>query len=253
MNLSLLFTVLWSSAISLMPAKQDTIRIMPIGDSLTLSEDPGYRCYLYQMLKEQGLAIDFVGVKQDESTGQTNCDCDPDHSGFGGYTIGPEPSVADQWDPSGQGNIYYNLDEGYQFLSVDCDVILLMIGTNDYWNIDHHATGYDPDKQGADRLNALVDKIFTLRPDVTLLVATISPKWGMDNFAMPINEKIPGIVDKQRKAGFSCHFVDNRSKQLEWVEEDFTDGLHLTPSGNKKIAHTFFDVLSPLLLTKKLF
>lgn len=248
MCFNFLFTVLWTAAMSLMPAQQDTIRIMPIGDSLTQSDDPGFRCYLYNMLKETGLTIDFVGVKQDESAGQAISNCDPDHSGFGGYTIGPGPSLADQWDPSEQGNIYYNLDEGYKFLSVDCDIILLMIGTNDYWNIDHEATGYDPDKQGAEKLNALVDKIFTLRPYVTLLIAAITPKWGMDNFAQPINHQIPAIVEKQTKAGHSCYFVNTRSDKVDWQKSDFNDdGLHLSPCGNQKVAQSYFEVLKKIL------
>ena len=65
-----------------------TIRIMPIGDSLTEANEPGYRGYLYNWLVADSLNVDFVGVnKKMPSNGG-----DEDHSGFGGFVIGPGAS-----------------------------------------------------------------------------------------------------------------------------------------------------------------
>ncbi|MDP1678189.1 MAG: hypothetical protein Q8L88_15135, partial [Bacteroidota bacterium] len=41
---------------------QDSIRIMPIGDSITeLNWQGGYRSYLYKLLSDSGFTFDFVG------------------------------------------------------------------------------------------------------------------------------------------------------------------------------------------------
>ena len=58
-------------------AANSAIKIMLIGNSITENNDPGYRGYLYQKLKNENYDIDFVGTKHS----QPSKGGDPDHSG----------------------------------------------------------------------------------------------------------------------------------------------------------------------------
>lgn len=215
----------------------DVITIMPIGDSLTEENTPGYRGYLYKKLIEAGLKVDFVGVKSKEPSNGG----DPDHSGYSGFVIGPNTSIGDDW-AMGHGNIFYHLDNGYKILSIDCSVIILMIGINDFYcNTDKN---YNPEKDGAKNLDALIGKIFTLRPDVSLFVSDLTPvAWDMTGFAQKFNSEVPGIVEKYVDKGHSCYFVNMRNGNKWDSDTDFreNDGLHLTSQGYEKVSNTFYN------------
>lgn len=216
-----------------------TYKIMPIGDSLTEAADPGYRGYLYSSLLDAGYDVDFVGVRE----GKPSNGGDPDHSGFAGYIIGP-----DKQKYNANGSIWYELDNGNNIMSVKCDIILLLIGTNDFWNIDYDTSdGYNPWEDGAVRLKPLLDKMYSLNPDVTILVSNITPLSVDKNYASLFNSQVPGIVAKEKEQGRSCYFVDANS--LDWQETDYKtgDNLHFNASGYQKLAGAFYSVLEPVL------
>lgn len=215
-----------------------TYRIMPIGDSLTEASDPGYRGYLYNSLINAGYAVDFVGLRENEPTNGG----DPNHSGFGGYIIGP-----DENSKISNGSIWYHLDGGYNIMSVECDIILLLIGTNDFWNINHDAAGYHPERDGAVRLGPLLDKMYSLKPNVTILVSNITPLSNDKSYASLFNSQVPSIVEEQKEKGRSCYFVD--ANGLDWDTTDYPadDNLHFNANGYQKLAGAFYTVLEPLL------
>lgn len=221
----------------------DTIEIMPLGDSLTEADQPGYRGYLYQKLTASGFRVNFTGVKKSTPANGG----DPRHSGFNGYTIGPGPSDGDSWESSrGHANIYWHLDQGYHILDVPADIILLMIGTNDFANTK---SDYDPEKEGAVRLGNLIEKIYSLRPEVTLLVSTLTPVAAdPEYYASKFNRDIPDIVREQQEKGHKCYTVDTRHQHAWNIKTDIgPDGLHLSPSGYEKVAESFYTVLSEIL------
>ncbi len=218
-----------------------TYKIMPIGDSLTEAADPGYRGYLYTSLIDADYNIDFVGVKQ----GEPSSGGDPDHSGFSGFIIGPDANKY-----GANNSIMYQLDNDFKIMSVDCDVILLLIGTNDFWNIDYDTTsdGYNPWNDGAIRLAPLLDKMYSMKPNVTILVSNITPLSNDKGYASLFNSQVPDIVKEQKAKGRSCYFVDANS--LDWQETDYKgggDNLHFNASGYQKLAGAFYGVLEPLL------
>ena len=172
---------------SLFPAYAETrtISIMPLGDSLTMAS-PGYRGLLFQLLTEAGHAVEFVGSMKDEG-GQVGS---PRHEGHGGFTIGPGKSKADEWS-QGKGNLFDNLDG---WMQAPPDVILLLIGTNEFFNIGDLQPGYKPNEAAPAKLGALLDKIHSLSPVSKVIISSILPvEWDAD-FAQPINQAIPGLV-----------------------------------------------------------
>lgn len=227
----------------------DTIRIMPIGDSLTQANDPGYRGYLYRLLKQSGIRFDFVGVKHD-TVGET--EYDTDHSGFAGYTIGPGASLRDKDDPWHQGNILFHLDEGYKILSSRPDVILLMIGVNDFFN-NRDTARYNPEVAGAEHLDNLIYHISRILPECTILISNITPLRGNEYFAELYNSQVKGIVSKYQKQSFPYYFVDMRA-DIDWdLEKDLgPDNLHPAASGYEKIAKSFYKILNALYLAGEL-
>lgn len=133
-------------------AKTDNpIKVMPLGDSITLGigdgtvNNDGYRCALKIRLRNNNLPIDYVGS---QSSGPANC-VDIQHEGHSGYTIAQLNSGVYNWV-----SIYQP------------DVIILMVGTNDIklkLDMDHMA----------DRLSTLLDTIQSAKPDAILVVSTI--------------------------------------------------------------------------------
>lgn len=212
-----------------------TYKIMPIGDSLTAESTPGYRGYLYTWLINDSIKVDFVGINKGKPTNGE----DPDHSGFGGFTIGPDASKI--------GNIYENLEQGAGILTKNADVILLMIGINDFFNIT--APNYNPSVDGPIRLEALIEKMYIIQPNVCILVSNLTPvAWDMSGFAKDFNSKVPGIVERQKAKGRACYFVDTRNGNTWDAKVDLrSDQLHLTDEGYRKVAESFYKVLKPII------
>ena len=221
-----------------------TVKVMPTGDSLTAAADPGYRGYLFQMLRDSGYTVDFVGGHQRMPSDPQNTD--PDNSGFGGYVIGPDSSLQDSKRyGKGSASITYELDNHEKIMSLGADIIILMIGVNDFGN--NRNTSYDPRKVGAIRLDSLIEKIYRLSPNVRLIVSNITPaRWDLTggNYNK-FNNEVPIIVERQNKKGRACYFVDNCKG--DFIKADYLDAVHFVASGYQKIAKNFYSVLAPIL------
>ena len=118
----------WSIATTC--AQPAPIRVLPLGDSITygLRVAGGYRAPLHQLLTNAGYSVDFVGLRN--GNGATNLP-DSDHEGHPGWRI-------DQID-----SIMLSVFDA----TVDPNIILVLIGTNDY------GQGYDT-TNGRDHLHA---------------------------------------------------------------------------------------------------
>lgn len=217
-------------------------RIMVLGNSITENSQPGYRGYLFQKLKETGYDVDFVGTKQSiPSNGG-----DPDHSGYSGFTVGPGPCKKDNPETQVKGNISDNLNSGFQILSVDCDIILLEIGINDFFNSTDST--YHPEVTGAKKLDDLIAKIFRIKPGVKLIVSNITPVAFDIAFANRWNSEVPLIVEKYRNQGKQCFLADVRNG-IRWnvAIELSSDKLHPTASGYEKLADYYLSILEQII------
>jgi lysophospholipase L1-like esterase len=138
------------------------------------------------------------------------------------------------------------VDEGYKILSTDCDIILLEIGINDFFNSTD--TAYHPNISGAKKLDGLIGKIFSLKPDVHLIVSNITPLGGEANFANLWNSQVPAIVAKYKKLGSKCYLANLRNG-IQWnISKDLgPDKLHPQAAGYKKMADVYYKVLTAIL------
>lgn len=226
---------------------KETIRIMPLGDSITdgYSTVGGYREPLANKLEQNGLSgrIDFVGPNWGG-----NC-YDPQHAGYSGYSIDnipQEDSISGA--RTGLSSFIDWLMEAYP-----ADVVMLQIGTNDILSY------YDLDNIGA-RLEKLVDAVLTYIPkDGMLYLATIpcmdanntlyiNPNYFtpdyMDECVDKYNKEIKRIAADKQSQGKSISLADINSVL---TKEDLYDGVHPTADGYKKMSEYWYDTLNQYL------
>lgn len=200
-----------------------TIRIMPLGDSITRGNSSGvsdpaaqvsYRKDLWNSLKRAGYEVDFVGS---QVNGQAYEGFDADHEGHGGYR-----------DDQVALNIYNNGGENWLGKN-HADIILLHIGTN--WL----------DTSPAD-VGAILDEIDEYEADtgrhVTVILARIINRVPYSHNTTKFNDNVQAmaearldddviIVDMERGAGLIYEIQP---------QGDFWDNLHPFESGYAKMA-----------------
>jgi lysophospholipase L1-like esterase len=208
---------------------QSCAGIMPLGDSITLGVNGGYRNNLYTGLQQNNCGVDNVGTQFDPNTRVA----DKDHEGHPGFTIGDIANSVNAWLASTQPTI-----------------ILLMIGTNDtaWW------TNEDGTEIGA-RHDALIDQLRAARPDAWIFVASIPPQTSVlihgkadGNAATTtvdrallteqFNAAVRGNVAIRVAAGQRVRFVDVNSVL---TTADLYDGIHPTEAAHAKVAQVFLD------------
>ena len=197
-------------------------RIMPLGDSITQGTVPGgYRARLWQLLTNAGFKVDFVGTLSNNTAATLP---DPQHEGHSGWMI-------DQID----ANILSYLDA-----VDDPDLILLLLGTNDY------KLNNDP-TNAIHRLEALIAKIATKRPFAKIVVANLLLRTDYpalnDAIQATFNPFVPGVVSNQAALGRQVCFLDLRSAI---GAADLADGLHPNQTGYDKMADSWFSAITKL-------
>ncbi|MGW1774989.1 SGNH/GDSL hydrolase family protein [Streptomyces sp. NPDC002104] len=211
------------------PRAPRTLRVMPLGASTTAgvgsSDFGGYRLPLGRLVAGQSAyRIDFVGSR---SQGPME---DNQHEGHPGYTVGRIRAGVDRW-----------------IEAAGPDVILLHIGLNDL------NRGGDPDG-AADEAGELVDRIFTLRPGITVIMQGLVPSTpgskGRD-ISGPIavyNRRLKRIETRQQAAG--RHFRFAKAPWLTPADQadastpaELADGLHPNGTGYAKVADAFFEAM----------
>ena len=210
------------------------VRIMPLGDSITygyssLASPGGYRAPLYQLLTNAGFNVDYIGTLTNNPAPSLP---DWDHEGHPGWRI-------DEID-SNIGGWFDQLD--------DPEVILLLIGTNDY------GQGYDT-ANATNRLEALIAKMATIRPFAKIIVANLLKRGEPydTQIQTTFNPFVPGIVARQAAVGRQVYFTNLRAAL---ALADTFDNLHPNQTGYNKMATNWFaaitNVIGPLGTTNAL-
>ena len=225
--LSVLGLLAFSSlGVTVCEAQTPPTRIMPLGDSLTSGVSTnvvpgGYRNRLYSLLTTAGYNVDFVGLNTDSSNPGLP---DKDHQGVGGARIDEIQAGVPGW---------LNAVE-------DPDVVLLLIGTNDFsqnFNIGAVQT----------RLTNLIADIATRRPFAKIIVSNLPLRTdnpATEALQASFNAAIPGIVSNQVLLGRQVSFVDMRSA---WVPSDLVEGVHPNQGGYDKMADVWLPAIGGVI------
>lgn len=167
-----------------MVSQQPSIRVMPLGDSITdgYNVPGGYRISLWQALEERGDRIEFVGSQENGPPELP----DRNHQGHSGWRIDELHRRVGDW-----------LD------TAEPDVILLIIGTNDI------AQGHNLDT-APDRLKGLIDELFHHRPQAQIFVGSIPPidEPGLNARVVAYNQAIAQQIQARQVQGEPLIFVD---------------------------------------------
>lgn len=210
----------FQATVQVIPA-ETPLKIMPLGDSITYGSEPAaYRADLYQLLLNANFNINYVGSQN--------------------YNSVP-------WLPSPyqEGHSGYRIDQIYDgFLTwineiPSPDIILLLIGTNDYGQYYYTDTA-------TNRLDQLVQLICTTRPNAKLFVANLTLRTDVTNIETAIettfNPFVPGIVANHVAMGQHVYFVDLHSALGQ--SDLRPDNLHPNPSGYSKMAAAWFNAIT---------
>ena len=122
-------------------------------------------------------------------------------------------------------------------LQSDADIVIIMIGSNDsraaYWNKEQFIKEYLDFVKGYIKLHS--------QPDVFIVAPPYVPtsRFGLNNEV--IRDEIQQIVEDVATE-LGVHFI-NLYPITEGHPEYYSDGLHLTPLGNRVIAKAIFSAL----------
>ena len=220
-----------------MGVQAETVKILPIGDSITEGEEgnAAWRTPLYRLLHEAGLDTRFVGSRY---TADPNLPEEQRwHCGKGGFSIGPD----NNWLGNSNGEL---LD----YLSVDHDVIIIMLGRNEYIGQT------DPGRASIQYWNYL-NCIYHQEPDAIVYTVSVPPMRGEDPTNDPINltdgainglnKDLPGIVNSFRAQGKEIYFIDIQPSVsgLSYSDYPSYDNVHPNAQGYEKIAACIFNAI----------
>lgn len=231
-------------------AQTPTLRIMPLGDSITYGANRdgiggGYRYPLYVALTNAGYMVDYIGTQ----TTMPHVGLGPEinHQGHSG------------WHVSNTSNGLYENILSWLAQIDDPDVVLVHIGTND--------TGDAPKFPGTiNELDALILRIATARPYAHIIVTTLLKRGPSESDAQNVlintyfNPYVEGVVTAHQQAGRRVHFLDMHA-YLE--RTDMYDNLHPNNAGYGKMAAAWLpaitnivtpygDLLSPAVASVKM-
>jgi lysophospholipase L1-like esterase len=200
-----------------------TVRVMPLGDSITGS--PGcWRQLLWSRLQGTGYTnVDFVGML-DTST-YCGTPFDGDNEGHGGFLA---------------TNIYRQNQLPGWLSASNPDVVMVQLGTNDVWSNLSPSTILTA-------FSGLVDQMRASNPTMRIVVAQILPMNPSNcpdcgQRAVAFNAAIPAWAAGKSTAASPITVVDT------WTgintATDTSDGVHPNDAGNQKISQAWYPALT---------
>lgn len=156
-----------------------TYKIMPAGDSITAgyTDNPtwsqlydfGYRGELHDLLTSNGFSLNYVGSSPE-----------PMNGAFGTPTMAPAPNLFSIGQDKHRGyggkkTDYFNANMLSYLAADDPDIVLLMVGINDFTRGASLASATPSLNTAMANLNATIRTVVTNKPNVRLIVAQIIP------------------------------------------------------------------------------
>lgn len=218
----------------------EPVRILPLGDSITLgfglTDTGGFRAPLFELLEDNLFEVDFVGSAAPSS--QTEFIDDWHHEGHSGWTLADLAQF-----PGGFGAPPSNIENWIEFF--DPAIILLHAGTND---LGVEGLGPFP---AAMRLQALLDRIFAKAPDVHVVVARIVPlapafyDWHWAQF----NQGVDYLAEQYFAQGRSIRVADMFgafTSHPNWAGL-YLDPVHPNQAGYDVMAQVWYQTIASLI------
>jgi lysophospholipase L1-like esterase len=199
------------------------VKVMALGDSLTVgvgsTRGGGYRAPFWERMRDAGIEVDMVGGKVDGPETFDNR-----HQGYAQMPL-------------------HDLSAGAfdKVRTFQPDYVLLLAGS------DEVGTSHFSPHAFAANLDVMIDRIFTAKSDVKLLIATLPPaKYGKKQGAKrAVNELLRRTVRERSGRGQAVYLVDAFAAMDP--QREMADAAHPNDAGYERIGEAFADVLLPLL------
>ncbi|GAM34923.1 hypothetical protein TCE0_015r02825 [Talaromyces pinophilus] len=207
----------YDSSLAPRDAEYFTLRVMPLGASITQgylsSDNNGYRKVLREQLRYSGWPVNTVGSLADGTM------LDNNHEGHGGYRIDQVTAVVEN-----------NISEMP-------NLILLNVGTNDALQ------NYDTDNAG-ERLDSLLTFLYGAISNTTIIMSTLLPNTVEPDLVSNINEQYHDVYDNREAAGDRIVLAD---MYTFLTTDDLQDGTHPTDYGYEKMASVWWAAIQTAL------
>ena len=205
---------------------QVPIRIMPLGDSITVGHASytTWRYWLWSDLTDAGYSVDFVGGENTVNGGTpSNINFDQDHEGHWGW----------QTSQILPNTLAYAT-------AAQPDIVLLHLGTNDLANLVDVPTVLS-------NLALIIADLRTVNPNVTVFLAQVIPTTHFiaSGLVPSLNAQIPGLAS----------FLSTPQSQVISVDQqtgfsamnDTWDGIHPNDTGGLKMAERWLVAIGDYL------
>jgi lysophospholipase L1-like esterase len=208
------------------------LRVLPLGDSITAGiidggkpGSGGYRALLQELLAEHQDNAILVGTRNDLSPKLA----DPWHDGWPGYVIRAT-------SPGAPGQLYGPLAEQV-IRQTRPDVILLMVGTNDFLRYEAAHGTYSVNVM-VQSMNLLLREIYAVSPHVRVIVGAIvdSPRvdacyverfdTGTSSCDAQVHPSLAGLVRAYSAKGYAIDYASDLMNAIPRDEKHFPDGIH---------------------------
>ena len=208
-------------------AQAQTVRIMPLGDSITESQTgfASYRYWLWQDLTDFGFCVDFVGTMSGVNGTPLFPDFDQDHEGHTGWRADQVLAQINGWATA-----------------EDPDIVMIHLGTNDLWQ-------GQTKESTRDEIGLIIDELRDVKPRIIILLCQIIPMTPTN--VAPFNALLPDLV-AAKASEVSPIVLVNQWNDFD-VVADTWDGVHPDESGEMKIADNYYDALVPFLVANNCF
>lgn len=218
------------------PASPRTIRVLPLGDSITQGgrndrPEYTYRYPLYFMLKDAGYDVDFIGslssgVQSDAVWPDRNgVAFDPDHEGHYGWTTAEARDHLAEWMTT---------------YPAPPDIALIDLGSNDQDARDRRAAIFAP-------LKDIVATLRTNNPNVVVLLGHIISNGRSARAIRPLFEELARTLSTPSSPVVTVLHYKNWHEQPGRPYSDTFDWAHPNLSGQQKMAANYFAAMKPYL------
>lgn len=203
----------------------DALRILPLGDSITQAdaEHMSYRFWLWELLAEKQIAIDFVGAQNTNFKGNPDfpTDFDRNHEGHWGLRT---------------DEVLSKLPSRLEHYSAD--VALIHLGTND-------CLSNEPIDQIVDELKQVVEVLRTDNPEIDIVFSPLGQTtWHAKPCLARVNRALPTLA--KRLTTPKSRVVLTPTEQPVLSAEHLFDGLHPNAHGEKRLAKAWLEAILAL-------